>query len=51
MKNNKQTVAHSTLGVGSYRSPEVTVSEIFNEGVLCMSSSDNEGWEETTPDW
>ena len=51
MKTIKQTVVHSTLGVGNYRSPEVTVAEIFNEGVLCASSPDSEGWGETTPDW
>ena len=39
MKTNKLTVAHSTLGGGNYRSPEVTVTEIANEGVLCMSGN------------
>ena len=35
----------------SYRSPEVIVAEINNEGVLCVSSPNNEGWGEETPDW
>ena len=35
----------------SYRSPEVIVTEIKNEGVLCVSSPGNEGWTEETPDW
>ena len=51
MKNNKLTVAQSYLGEGSYVSPAVAVTEISNEGVLCMSSPTSEGWEETTPDW
>ena len=51
MKTIKLTVASSPLGGGSYKSPEVTVMEISNEGVLCVSSPENEGWEETTPDW
>ena len=45
MKTNKLTVAHSTLGGGNYRSPEVTVTEIANEGVLCMSGKSLEQWE------
>ena len=35
----------------SYKSPEVTVAEIHNEGVLCMSGSSNEGWKEGDLDW
>ena len=41
MKNNKLTVAS-----GSYRSPEVTVAEIYSEGVLCVSNGTIEGWDE-----
>ena len=42
---NKQTdrCQNLTRG-GNYRSPEVTVAEIFNEGVLCLSGS-HEDWE------
>ena len=47
--NKKLTTADRQNG--SYRSPEVTVAEISNEGVLCVSSPDSEGWGETTPDW
>ena len=51
MKNNRLTAAKSFLGGGSYVSPEAIVSEIHSEGVLCVSSPNHEGWEETTPDW
>jgi len=51
MKTTKQTAVNSTLGGGSYKSPEVIISEMFNEGVLCISGPDNEGWKEETPDW
>ena len=51
MKTIKLTVASSPLGGGSYRSPEVTVTEISNEGVLCMSSPQIEGWKEDELDW
>ena len=51
MKTIKLTVASSPLGGGSYKSPEVIISEMFNEGVLCISGPDNEGWKEETPDW
>jgi len=30
MKTTKQTAVNSTLGGGSYKSPEVTISEMFN---------------------
>jgi hypothetical protein len=50
--NKKLTTADRfPIGVGSYVSPAVAVSEISNEGVLCVSSPDSEGWGETTPDW
>ena len=51
MKTIKLTAIQTTFRVGSYVSPEVIVSEIHSEGVLCVSSPDNEGWTETTPDW
>ena len=51
MKTTKQTAVNSTLGGGSYKSPEVIISEMFNEGVLCISGPDNEGWKEETPEW
>ena len=35
MKTTELVVAKSTLVTGGYRSPEVIVTEIFNEGVLC----------------
>ena len=47
MKNNKLTVAQSYLGEGSYVSPAVAVSEISNEGVLCVSTNgSHESWGE-----
>ena len=50
--NKKLTTADSfPIGVGSYVSPAVAVSEISNEGVLCTSSPNHEGWGEETPDW
>ena len=36
---------------GSYRSPEVSVTEITNEGVLCVSSLKHEGWIEEDLNW
>ena len=49
MKTTKQTAANSTLGGGSYKSPEVIISEMFNEGVLCISGeASNEDWEDGT---
>lgn len=41
MKNNRLIAATS-----SYRSPEVTVAEIYAEGVLCVSNGTIEGWKE-----
>ena len=49
--NKKLTTADRLLSSGSYIAPQATVAEIFNEGVLCVSSPDSEGWGETTPDW
>ena len=46
MKTTEQTAAVK----GNYRSPQVIVSEIINEGVLCMSGN-HEGWIEETPEW
>ena len=51
MKTIKLTATQTNLGVGSYVSPEVAVSEIHSEGVLCVSSPDNEGWTEDKLDW
>ena len=53
MKTTKQTAVNSTLGGGSYKSPEIAVSEIFNEGVLCSSTQlqENEEWGENTLNW
>jgi len=51
MKTTKLTAANPSLGGGSYKSPEVIISEIFNEGVLCISGPSNEGWTEETLDW
>ena len=49
--NKKLTTADSfPIGVGSYVSPAVAVSEISNEGVLC-ASGDHEGWLEDNLDW
>ena len=50
--NKKLTTADRfPIGEGSYVSPRTTVTEVVNEGVLCVSSPDSEGWGETTPDW
>ena len=53
MKTIKLTVAHSSLGVGSYRSPEVSVTEVINEGVLCASAQgvSIEEWTEDKLNW
>ena len=53
MKTIKLTVASSPLGGGSYKSPEVIISEMFNEGVLCGSTQlqENEEWGEKTLNW
>ena len=40
--------ANSTLGGGSYESPEVKVTEIHSEGVLCSSF---ETYEEENLEW
>ena len=40
--------ANSTLGGGSYESPEVKVTEIHSEGVLCSSF---ETYDEETLEW
>ena len=48
MNKKLTTVDRQTV---SYKSPEVTVAEIKNEGVLCVSSPSNEGWGEETPNW
>ena len=45
MKTTKQTAANPTLVGGRYKSPRTTVTEILNEGVLCMSGKSLEGWE------
>lgn len=46
--NKKLTTADSfPIGVGSYESPAVAVSEISNEGVLCVSpNGSHESWGE-----
>ena len=52
MDKLKQTAAGTALGASSYTSPDVKVTEILSEGVLCMSIigklsfSQNEEWEE-----
>ena len=53
MKTTKQTAVNSTLGGGCYKSPEVIISEMFNEGVLCssMQLQENEEWGEKTLNW
>ena len=52
MKTIKLTAAETLLGRSSYVSPEVSVSEIHSEGVLCMSSPTSEGWtEEDAQGW
>ena len=40
-----KNAAPASLSTSSYRSPEVTVAEISNEGVLCMSGKSLEQWE------
>ena len=45
--NKKLTTTDSfPIGVGSYVSPAVAVSEISNEGVLCASSGSLQTFEE-----
>ena len=54
MNKTLTTAANLTLGVSSYVSPEVAVTEIHTEGVLCMSdrSASFETWgEETDLPW
>ena len=53
MKTIKLTVASSPLGGGSYKSPEVIISEMFNEGVLCSSTPEAtiQEWESGSIDW
>ena len=53
MKTTKQTAANFTLGGGSYKSPEVIISEMFNEGVLCSSTPEAtiQEWESGSIDW
>ena len=41
---NKKLLTTADCNNVSYRSPEVSVTEIFAEGVLC-ASGDHEGWE------
>ena len=45
MNKTLKTAAVSTLGTGSYVSPEAKVTEILSEGVLC-ASGDHEPWNE-----
>lgn len=40
-----KNAAPASLSTSSYRSPEVTVAEISNEGVLCLSGRPLETWE------
>ena len=49
--NKKLTTADRLLSSGSYIAPQATVAEIFNEGVLCVSSPQVEGWKEDELDW
>ena len=54
MKTIKLTPAAFLPGEGSYESPEVSVTEIHAEGVLCVSERralEHEGWEEEDVDW
>ena len=44
MNKTLTTAANLTLGVSSYVSPEVAVTEIHTEGVLCMSGRMLEEW-------
>ena len=44
MNKTLTTAALPTLGVSSYVSPEVAVTEIHTEGVLCMSGKMLEEW-------
>ena len=42
-----KNAAPASLSTSSYRSPEVTVAEISNEGVLCASpNGSHESWGE-----
>jgi hypothetical protein len=42
---NKKFLTEAVCKIDSYRSPEVSVTEIFSEGVLCASGG-VETWEE-----
>ena len=50
MNKTLTTAALPTLGVSSYVSPEVAVTEIHTEGVLCASGQ-LEYWDEVNLDW
>ena len=50
MNKTLTTAANLTLGVSSYVSPEVAVTEIHTEGVLCMSGQFQE-WDEVDLNW
>lgn len=50
MKKILMNAANLTLGEGSYESPEVKVTEIHSEGVLCTSGQFEE-WDTATLDW
>ncbi len=43
---NKKLLTTADCNNVSYRSPEVSVTEIFAEGVLCASSKSFEQWDE-----
>ena len=48
-----KTLLTAELKTVSYRSPEVTVAEVHNEGVLCMSSPQAtiQEWETGSINW
>ena len=43
---NKKLLTTADCNNVSYRSPEVSVTEIFAEGVLCVSGRSLESWDE-----
>ena len=56
MKTIKLTVVQTPLGGGCYESPRTTVTEVVNEGVLCMSTGNSgaatiEKWDEEVLNW
>lgn len=46
MKIDKTIFLQSVLGEGNYLSPSIVVYEVFSEGILCGSMTENLGEDE-----